>query len=217
VFLAPNVVQQTADQIATSTTTGDDKLIIQRDYRGAEVAYQRALSLAVTAHDTNAQARLLGRLGNLHRVMAKDLRRPEQTRVAYDYFNKAQAAINKTRDRETHARILADWSLLYSDNGQHNEARSAIESALSMSPNDPFVNVDYAVQLYRSKSYPQMQQYVDKTLFLDPANWQALWYQVKLAELYNDQGRVKSTLKEILRFYPWSKLAAQKLGALQAP
>jgi hypothetical protein len=70
------------------------------------------------------------------------------------------------------------------------------------------------VQLYRAKQFPDMQKYVEKALFLDPSNWQALWFQVKLSETFFDTPRVVATLKEILRFYPWSKLAQDKLANL---
>jgi hypothetical protein len=59
-----------------------------------------------------------------------------------------------------------------------------------------------------------MQKYVEKALFLEPSNWQALWYQVKLSENFFDTPKVVATLKEILRFYPWSKVAADKLKSL---
>jgi len=59
-----------------------------------------------------------------------------------------------------------------------------------------------------------MQKYVEKALFLEPSNWQALWYQVKLSETFSDTPKVIATLKEILRFYPWSKVAQDKLRSL---
>jgi hypothetical protein len=89
-----------------------------------------------------------------------------------------------------------------------------IASALQLAPQDAQVNVDYAVHLYRGKLFAEMQKFVDKALFLDPTNWQALWYQVKLSETFFDTPRVVTTLKELLRFYPWSKLAREKLSAL---
>jgi hypothetical protein len=73
------------------------------------------------------------------------------------------------------------------------------------------------VHLFKTRRYPEMQRYVEQALFLDPSNWQALWYQVKLSETFGDYARVISTLKEIQRFYPASKVAQEKLKMLQPP
>ncbi|HEY9715653.1 MAG TPA: hypothetical protein V6C72_19420, partial [Chroococcales cyanobacterium] len=86
--------------------------------------------------------------------------------------------------------------------------------ALSLAPQDPYVNVDCAVHLYRAHLFSEMQKYIEKALFLEPSNWQALWYQVKLSEGFFDTAKETATLKEILRFYPWSKVASDKLRRL---
>ncbi len=216
-ILQPAAGRKAGGEINQLITAGDTRLVIHRDYRAAEAAYQKALAAAEAAADVKNRARALGRLGMLHRVMAHDLSRPEQARVSYQYFNKAQALARSCGDRAVEGRILADWSLLYSDNGQVLEARQTMDAGLAMAPDDPYVNVDYAVHLYRAKLYAQMQRYVDKALSLDPSNWQALWYQVKLAELFYDTPKLKAALKEILRFYPWSRLAKEKLAALSPP
>lgn len=92
-----------------------------------------------------------------------------------------------------------------------------MDRALQLAPQDPNVNVDCAVHLFKARRYPEMQRYVEQALFLDPSNWQALWYQVKLSETFGDYARVISTLKEIQRFYPASKVAQEKLKMLQPP
>lgn len=214
--LQPVSARKSGESAGQSLSTGDSKLILYRDYRAAELYYQKAVAQAQSAGDQKLEARALGRLGSLHRVLAHDLNRPEQARVAYQYFNRAQQLARKVGDREGEGRVLADWSLLYSDNGQSTEAARTMETALLIAPNDPYVNVDNAVHLYRARLFGDMQKYVDKTLFLDPSNWQALWYQVKLSEMFADQPKQVVTLKEILRFYPWSKLAREKLTALTA-
>ncbi|HEY9869394.1 MAG TPA: aspartyl protease family protein, partial [Candidatus Obscuribacterales bacterium] len=214
-ILKANQALRSRQEIQRLLASGDGRLVMHRDYRAADQAYRRALAAAQVAGDQKHESLLLGRLANLHRVMARDLNRPELARSSYDYFTKAQALARKAGDREAEGRILADWSLLYSDRGQAQEARTMIESALLLSPQDPQVNVDYAVHLYRAKLYGEMQKYIDKALFLDPSNWQALWYQVKLSEMFFDTPRLTTTLKEILRFYPWSKLAAEKLSQLK--
>ncbi len=112
-------------------------------------------------------------------------------------------------------RILADWSLLYLDNGQMDSAKQTMDRALQLAPQDAAVNVDCSVHLYKSQRFPEMQRYIEKALFLEPDNWQALWYQVKLSETFADMPKAVSTLKEILRFYPWSKLAQEKLSTLE--
>lgn len=216
-ILKPNQALRSRQEIERLLTTGDGRLVMHRDYRAADQAYRRALAASQVGGDQRHEALLLGRLGNLHRVMARDLNRPELSRSSYEYFTKAQAFARKAGDREAEGRILADWSLLYSDRGQAQEARTMIESALLLAPQDPQVNVDYAVHLYRAKLYGEMQKHIDKALFLDPSNWQALWYQVKLSEMFFDTPRLVTTLKEILRFYPWSKLAAEKLSQLKPP
>lgn len=207
----PARFRQDVKQLVTS---GDAKLIMHRDYRAADVAYRSGLASAQAASDPRGEAKFLGRLGNLYRVMSRDLNRPELAKSSYEYFTRAQSAARKAGDRETEGRILADWSLLYSDKGQAGEARTMIEAALQLAPQDAQVNVDYAVHLYRGKLYAEMQKFIDKALVLDPANWQALWYQVKLSETFFDTPRVVATLREILRIYPWSKLAREKLSAL---
>jgi len=105
-------------------------------------------------------------------------------------------------DREIEGRVLADWALLYMDNGQMPEAQQSLEGAASFAPQDPQVMVDYAVYLNKNRRYGDMRYYIDKALFLEPANWQALWYRLKLCETFNDLGQQKDTLKEILKYYP---------------
>jgi predicted aspartyl protease len=213
-LLQPNPIVKMRAEIEQALDNGDDKLVVHRDFRLAELSYQKALMLADTAHDGKEQARLMGRIGNLRRVMAKDLARPEHSKSAYDYFVKGQEKARSVHAQDVEGRILADWSLLYVDNGQLAEAKQTIDRALLLAPQDPNVNVDCAVHLYKQRLFPEAQKYIEKALFLDPNNWQALWYQVKLSENFYDTPRVVATLKEILRFYPWSKTASDKLKSL---
>jgi predicted aspartyl protease len=215
--LQPNTVVTARQEIDQLISSGDSKLVIYRDLRAAESAYQRALLKLQTVADAKLQAKIWGRIGNLRRVMAKDLSRPEQSRIAYEYFSKAQELAHKLQDRDVEGRILGDWSLLYLDNGQVPAAQQALQGATLYAPQDPQVNVDFAVYLYKMQMYPDMGKYVEKALFLDPSNWQALWYKVKLAEMFADQQQLKDTLKEILKFYPWSKVAQDKLAAMSPP
>jgi predicted aspartyl protease len=195
----------------------DDKLVIHRDLRLSEALYQKALIRSEAIGDAKLQARVWGRLGNVRRVMAKDLNRPEQAHVAYEYYSKAQALAHKLVDREGEGRILGDWSLLYMDNNQLPAARQALDGALLFAPQDPQINVNFAVYLYKTHAYADMNRYIDRALFLDPSNWQALWYKVKLAEMFSDQGQLKTALKEILRCYPWSTMARDKLAQATQP
>jgi predicted aspartyl protease len=213
-LLQPNPIVRIRGEIGQTLLAADNQLVLHRDFRLAELNYQKALMLADTASDAREQAILLGRLGNLRRLMAKDLQRPEHAKAAYNYFIRAQELASKIHAQDVEGRVLADWSLLYSDNGQSAEAKETIDRALLLAPQDPNVNVDCAVHLYRNHLYPEMQKYVEKALFLEPSNWQALWYQVKLSENFYDTPKVVATLKEILRFYPWSKVAADKLKSL---
>jgi predicted aspartyl protease len=215
-LLQPNPIVKLRAEIEQALNSGDEKLVVRRDYRLAELAYQKATMIADTSHDVKEQARLSGRLGNLRRIMAKDLNRPEHAKAAYDYFVKGQEKARSVHAQDVEGRILADWSLLYVDNGQQVEAKQTIDRALLLAPQDPNVNVDCAVHLYKQRLFPEAQKYIEKALFLDPNNWQALWYQVKLSENFYDTPRVVATLREILRFYPWSKTAGDKLKSLTA-
>jgi predicted aspartyl protease len=217
IILQANPLQASRQQLEQLVSTGDSKLNIYRDFRAAEQAYQQALAKVQFLGDPKQQARLWGRLGNLRRIMAKDLGRPEQARIAYEYFSKAQDLAHKMEDREIEGRVLADWALLYMDNGQMPEAQQSLEGAASFAPQDPQVMVDYAVYLNKNRRYGDMRYYIDKALFLEPANWQALWYRLKLCETFNDLGQQKDTLKEILKYYPWSKVAQDKIAALNNP
>lgn len=217
IAMQPNTVVTGRQEIDQLIASGDAKLVIYRDLRAAESAYQKALLRLQTVADAKLQAKIWGRIGNLRRVMAKDLNRPEQARIAYEYFSKAQDLAHKLQDRDAEGRILADWSLLYLDNGQIPAAQQALQGATLYAPQDPQVNVDFAVYLYKMQMYPDMGKYVEKALFLDPSNWQALWYKVKLAEMFNDTEQLKNTLKEIIKHYPWSKLAQDKLAAMTPP
>jgi tetratricopeptide (TPR) repeat protein len=170
--------------------------------------------MADKANDQRDQAALLGRLANLRRTMAKDLQRPEHASAAYTYFTRAQELAARIKAPDVEGRILADWSLLYSDSGQAPSAKAMMDRAMVLAPQDPNVNVDEAVHLYRAQLFPEMQRYVEKALFLEPSNWQALWYQVKLSEKFYDTPKLIATLKEILHFYPWSKVASDKLKSL---
>lgn len=217
VIVQPNVMLASRQQLEQLVTTGDSKLNVYRDYRAAEASYQQALGKVQFLGDPKQQARLWGRLGNLHRVMAKDLGRPEQSRIAYEYFSKARDLAHKMEDREIEGRILADWALLYMDNGQVQEGRQALDGAMAYAPQDPQVMVDFAVYLNKMQMYGDMRAYIDKALFLEPSNWQALWYRLKLCEKFNDINQQKDTLKEILKYYPWSKIAKDKLASLTNP
>ncbi len=209
-----NPLFKAKQEISKLTAQGDTSLVVQRDYRLAAQTYRRALNVAVAQKDQKAQAILLGRLGNTHRVMAKDLSRPDQAPVAYDHFARALKLSEQLNDKPIKGHILADFSLLYSDKGQFAEADRTISDALRFAPDDPQVNVDAAVHLYRKRQFAEMQQYVNKALNLDPTNWQALWYRVKLRELYGDAQSLQAALKEILHFYPSSQLARQKMDQL---
>jgi predicted Zn-dependent protease len=55
------------------------------------------------------------------------------------------------------------------------EAQQTMQKALLLAPKDAVVNVDYAVHLFRDRLYAEAQKYIDKALFYDPGNWQALW------------------------------------------
>jgi predicted aspartyl protease len=213
-LLQPNTVLTSRQEIDQSIATGDSKMTVYRDFRAAEAAYSKALNKVQAVGDARMQARVWGRLGNLHRVMAKDLSRPEQARIAYEYFSKAQDQAHRLQDRETEGRVLADWSLLYLDNGQIQAAQQALQGATLYAPQDPQVSVNFAVYLYKMQMYGDMQKYIEKALFLDPSNWQALWYKLKLADMFSDAEQQKSTLHEILKYYPWSKVAQGKLVEL---
>jgi predicted aspartyl protease len=210
-LLEPNPGVRLRGEIGKTLDQGDSKVFVYSDYRAGETAYQRGLLIAANAKDLRNEALLWGRMGNLRRMMAKDLARPEHAKAAYDYFLKAQDLARKAGARDVEGRILADWSLLYMDNGQVQEGRQTINQAIMMAPQDPQVNLDYAIHLSRDQNFIDMQKYLDKALFFDPSNWQALWCQFKLSEKFMDYQKGITTLKEITRYYPWSKLAAAKL------
>ncbi len=216
-LIRPSAVVKTRSVIDQAINAGDDQLVQKRDFRLAELSYNKALLAATTCGDKKNEAKLLGRFGNLRRMMAKDLGRPEHSKASYDYFVRAQDLAKKVGSTEIEGRILADWSLLYLDGNQAVSAKQTIDRALQLTPQDANVNIDYAVHLFRGRRFPEMQRYVEKALFLDPSNWQALWYQVKLSELFGDTNKIISTLKEILRHYPWSKTAQDKLKQFMPP
>ncbi|MCA9802851.1 MAG: aspartyl protease family protein [Cyanobacteria bacterium HKST-UBA02] len=214
-ILSPNPMVAVKEQIEAAVQEGDSKLLVHGNFRLAETAYQKALMVATTHKDRVNEARLYGRIANMRRMMAKELARPEQCKTAYEFFVKGHNLAVETGDREVEGRILADWSLLYSDNGQMIEAKQNFNRALLLAPRDPQVNVDYALHLSRLNQLPQMQSYLEKALFYDPSNWQALWYQFKLFEKFMDYPRAIKTLKEIKKYYPWSKPAASRLAQLE--
>jgi len=214
-LLEPNPGVRVRGEIGKALDQGDQKVFVYSDYRAGETAYQRGLLIAGNAKDLRNEALLWGRMGNLRRMMAKDLSRPEHARSAYEYFIKAQDLARKAGARDVEGRILADWSLLYMDNGQQAEARQTIGQAIMMAPSEPQVNLDYALHLSKEQNFIEMQKYLDKALFFDPSNWQALWCQFKLSEKFMDYAKGVTTLKEILRYYPWSKLASAKLAEFQ--
>ena len=202
-------------QFDEALTVGDTALFTKRDFRQSEFAYQKALAFANNAHNICYQALSIGRLGNLRRIMAHDLRRPEHAQLSYQYFKKADQLVSQAHCKDAQGRILADWSLLYSDNGQLAEAKQTIEKAISLAPKDPFVNVDYVVHLFREHDYAEAKNIPEKVLFFDPGNWQGLWYQVKLNEMFSDYPKQRAALKEILQYYPWSKVAQTKLTEVE--
>lgn len=214
-LLEPNPIVRIREQVNAQVDIGDKKLLIYRDYRLAEAAYQKALGIATTNKDQRSEAMLWGRLANARRLMAKELSRPEHAKIAYANFVKAQELAKEVGAKDVEGRILSDWSLLYSDNGQPNEANRTINTALQLAPQDAQVNVNYAVHQYRNNQFAGMQKYIEKALFLEPSNWQGLWYQFKLQEKFLDYPRAVKTLKEIIRFYPWSTLATKKLAEIE--
>jgi tetratricopeptide (TPR) repeat protein len=216
-ILKVNALGAVRSEMENAINAGDQALVTQRDFRNSEFSYQKALIMANNSQELRFQAIAQGRLGNLRRIMAHDLQRPEHARAAYNYFSKADEIARKADLKDVEGRILADWSLLYSDNGQFAEAKQTVDKALSLAPQDATVNLDNAVHLFRNRYFPEAAKYIDKALILDPGNWQALWYQVKLSETFADQNKEKETLSEILKYYPWSKVAQAKLKALTPP
>lgn len=215
-MIKPNSQFEITYELDSALNAGDAALYTKRDFRQAEFAYQKAIVLADTAHNLRYQALAQGRMGNLRRVMSHDLKRPEHAQNSYQYFKKANELATQGDFKDAQGRILADWSLLYSENGQIPEAQQTMQKALLLAPKDAVVNVDYAVHLFRDRLYAEAQKYIEKALFYDPSNWQALWYQVKLSEMFQDILKQKTILKEILQCYPWSKVAETKLQALEA-
>lgn len=214
--LSPNPTLHYRRQFEDALRSGDHYTTIKRDYRLALDSYKKANEIGVLAKDTSMQARATGRMGALYRVMAHDLKRPEHVRSAYQMFTRAIDLARSVQDRAAEGRILADWSLLYSDSHQFSESRDTMAQALILAPKDPQVVVDRAIHLYRAKQYPEMTLVVTEALSLDPSNWQALWYRLKLAEIDGDQPRQRDALKAIIKAYPWSKLAKEKLQALDS-
>jgi predicted aspartyl protease len=215
-LLKSNPQAAVKSEMESAIANGDSALSTKRDFRGAEFSYQRAMLLSDNARDVRYQAIANGRLGNLRRIMAHDLQRPEHAKASYNYFSKADELARKADLKDVEGRVLADWSLLYSDNGQPGEARQAIDKAMQLAPQDATVNVDLAVHLFRQHLFPEAQKYIEKALFLDPGNWQALWYQVKLSETFADLKKEREVLSEIVKYYPWSKVAQEKLKTLPA-
>ena len=215
-LLQANPVVRVKEQIEKSLKLGDRNLLQKRDYRAAESYYQKGLLVAQTNKDIRYQAVLWGRLANMRRMMAKDLARPEHTKSSYEYFIKAQELAIECGASEARGRILADWSLLYNDNGQIQESAKVMNQALLLAPNNAQVNVDYAIHLSRQGQFAQMQKYIEKALFNQPSNWLALWLQYKLADKFMDYKKALNTLKEIRKYYPSSKLALRKIATVKA-
>lgn len=214
-LLAANPRVRIKESIERNLKAGDKSLLERRDYRASESFYRKALLVATNSGDKRYQAELLGRLANMRRMMAKDLSRPEHTKSSYEYFIKAQNLAIEAGASDVRGRILADWSLLYNDNGQIQESAKWINQALLLAPNDPQVNVDYAIHLSRQGHFAQMQKYIEKALFTDPSNWLALWLQYKLADKFFDYPKALLTLKEIRKYYPSSKLAVKKIAEVK--
>jgi tetratricopeptide (TPR) repeat protein len=210
-IVQPGAVQGARREFVDAIANGDVALNYHRQYRQAERFYNEALSKVNFTHDSKYEAIALGRAANLKRVMAKDLSRPEHAKAAYDYFVKALNVARAVGDNDIEARILADWSLLYSDNGQDTEAWQMIQTALQLSPDNIQVMVDQSILLFRSASFNDMQGLLKEVLALDPSNWQALWYQVKLDEQSQNKDALGYTLKQILQYYPWSATAKDML------
>jgi tetratricopeptide (TPR) repeat protein len=209
-------VLKSKSELDAAFSLGDRELVQKRDFRQAEFAYNRALLLATGSGDRKNEARAYGRLGNLKRLMAKDLNRPEHAKASWEYYVKGQELAKKLGACDIEGRVLSDWSLLYLDQGQTLSAKQTIDRAFLLAPNDANVNVNYAVHLSKGHRFSEMQRYLDRALFLEPSNWSALWYQLKLAETLSDSRKAAVTLKEILRHYPWSKTAQEKLHALES-
>jgi tetratricopeptide (TPR) repeat protein len=182
-LLKSSSVLKVRSDIEKAIDSGDRALIERREFRGAEAGYQRALAIATANGDRKNEARVLGRIGNLRRIMAKDLSRPEHSKAAYDYYVKAQELAKKAGATEIEGRILGDWSLLYLEGGQMDSAKQTMDRALVLAPQDPDVNVDCAVHLSRARRFPTP--------------------------------KMISTLKEIVRYFPWSKVAQDKLRQLE--
>lgn len=164
-LLKPNPQFEVTYEIDSALNAGDTALYTKRDYRQSEFAYQKALMLANNAHDIRYQALAQGRMGNLRRVMSHDLKRPEHAQMSYQYFKKANDLLTQGDFKDAQGRILADWSLLYSENGQLTEAQQTIQKAILLAPKDAVVNVDYAVHLFRDRLYADAQKYIEKRFF----------------------------------------------------
>ncbi len=76
IFLKGNAQRKSRQEMEALISAGDANLIIDRNYRQAENDYVQVIKLAQRDKALKEQAIALGRLGNMRRVMAKDLKRP---------------------------------------------------------------------------------------------------------------------------------------------
>ncbi len=188
---------------------GNEALLYQRNYRLSESLYQEALIKAGKNNHNNIIA--IERLGNLRRIMGHDLNRREHYKTSYILLSKALSLAKFYKDEDLTGLIYSDLAVLYAYDGQSDNVLPLVVASLKLACDNVNVLVNASLCEIKLNKIIEARENLNKALFIDPANWQALWFLFKIAQIKNDKAFEKLILNTIIFFYPWSKLAKKLL------
>ncbi len=188
---------------------GNEALLYQRNYRLSESLYQEALIKAGKNNHNNIIA--IERLGNLRRIMGHDLNRREHYKTSYILLSKALSLAKFYKDEDLTGLIYSDLAVLYAYDGQSDNVLPLVVASLKSSCDNVNVLVNASLCEIKLNKIVEARENLNKALFIDPSNWQALWFLFKIAQIKNDKAFEKLILNTIIFFYPWSKLAKKLL------
>src|SRR5205807_2512715 len=109
-------------------------------------------------------------------------------------YDKALKIANEARNRTVEGEVLAQWALALLE-GQRSyaeisTAQDLLKKALAKAPTDANTFAAFGTTLLRVGKRAEADKLLDRTLVLDPANWQALWAKYKM---YQEDKRPKET------------------------
>jgi predicted aspartyl protease/tetratricopeptide (TPR) repeat protein len=169
-------------------------------------AYEKILVTAQVEQQKPIEALATARVADCYVQKFKKTRDMKWFELALSDYEKALKIANESRNRTVEGEVLAQWALaLLEGQRSYNEittAQELLKKALLKAPADANIFAAFGTTLLRVGKRAEAEKLLDRTLVLDPANWQALWAKYKL---YQEDKRPKEMgliVEQLQHYYP---------------